>query len=108
MEGGFKRKAKFLKKKFYKIKKGKIEMKKFISYFVLASLLLLIACGLVYSQEQPMVNATQWYGNNTQINNDMSGMPETRIITPQETYLMNEIQRLREMNDQSQNNRIRW
>ncbi len=56
-------------------------MKKILSFLILASLVVLITGGLVYSQEQPMVKTTKWYGNNTQINNDMSDMPETRIIT---------------------------
>ena len=81
-------------------------MKKILSFLILASLVVLITGGLVYSQEQPMVKTTKWYGNNTQINNDMSDMPETRIITQQETDLMNEIQRLRKMNDKIQTNRI--
>ena len=83
-------------------------MRKILFFLFVSSILLLNSNDTIFSQELPgvFINKTQWKGNNTAINNDMSGMPETRIITQQETDIMKEIQRLRRTDDRNNLGRI--
>ncbi|MBL7128883.1 MAG: T9SS type A sorting domain-containing protein [Ignavibacteria bacterium] len=83
-------------------------MRKILFFLFVSSLLLLNSNDTIFSQELPgvFINKTQWRGNNTAINNDMSSMPKTRIITQQETDIMKEIQMLRRTDDRNNLSRI--
>lgn len=71
--------------------------------FLLIVIFIYISFGASYSQQESVYkNNIIWKSNNTQYPNDMSQMPEERTPTQEEIDLLNEIQRLRSLNDPSQ------
>jgi|GEM_PF-1270083 len=83
-------------------------MKKFFFLFASICLIFFYQAENIFAQEEPGSYATtvQYKGCNSQNPDDLSGIPEQRAITQEETRLMNEIQELRERNDRSLINRI--
>jgi len=61
-------------------------MKKFIPFLILIAVLVLSTAEKTFPQEESIsvTNSTLYKGNNTEDPNDVSGMPEERVITPQE------------------------
>ena len=83
-------------------------MKKFIPFLIVILLTILITAEKTFPQEEPSlsINNTQYKGTNTADPNDLSGIPEERVITPQEINLMTEIKRIKQTDDPSQLNRL--
>jgi len=83
-------------------------MKKLIPFLIVISVLVLSTAEKTFPQEESSlsINNTQYMGNNTADPNDLSGMPEERVITPQETSLMTEIKRIKQADDPFQLNRL--
>ncbi|MBN1634691.1 MAG: T9SS type A sorting domain-containing protein [Ignavibacteria bacterium] len=71
--------------------------------FLLIVIFICISFGASYSQQESVYkNNIIWKSNNTQDPSDMSKMPEARTPTQEEIDLLNEIQRLRNLNDPNQ------
>jgi hypothetical protein len=83
-------------------------MRQITQLFFFLTLFCLLNAENIIAQELPGIikNTVQYKGNNSQDPNDISGMPEQRIKTPEETQLLNEIKQLRETNDRNNLNRI--
>jgi len=83
-------------------------MKKLIPFLIVISVLVLSTAEKTFPQEESSlsINNTQYMGNNTADPNDVSGMPEERVLTPQEINLMTEIKRIKQADDRSQLNRL--
>ncbi len=72
-------------------------MKKFTLFLAFVSLQLLIMAGTAFTQELPNITKSTIHakGNNSADVNDVSGMPEVRKVTAQETEIKDEIIRIR-------------
>jgi len=83
-------------------------MKKLIPFLIVISVLVLSTAEKTFPQEESSlsINNTQYMGNNTADPNDLSGLPEARIITPEEINLMTEVKRVKQADDPSQLNRL--
>lgn len=83
-------------------------MKQITQLFFFLTIFCLLNAENLFAQEIPGIikNTVQYKGNNSQDPNDISGMPEQRLKTPEETQLINEINQLRETNDRNNLNRI--
>jgi len=83
-------------------------MKKLIPFLIVISVLVLSTAEKTFPQEEPglFITNSQFKGNNSEDPNDVSGMPESRVITPEEINLMTEIQRIKQADDPFQINRL--
>ena len=83
-------------------------MKKLIPFLIVISVLIIGTAEKTFPQEEPglFITNTQYKGNNTADPNDLSGLPEERIITPEEITLMTEIKRVKQADDPSQLNKL--
>lgn len=83
-------------------------MKQITQLFFFLTIFSLLNSENIIAQELPGIinNTVQYRGNNTTDPNDVSGLPEIREKTAEQTQLENEIRQLRETDDRNNLNRI--
>jgi len=83
-------------------------MKKLIPFLIITSVLILSTAEKTLPQEEPglFITNSQYLSNNSANQNDLSGIPEPRVISPEEINLLNEIKRIKHADDPAQLNRL--
>lgn len=83
-------------------------MKQITQLFFFLTIFCLLNSENIIAQELPgiITNTVQYRGNNSTDPNDVSGLPEIREKTAEQTQLENEIRQLRETDDRNNLNRI--